>query len=262
MDLGTREAELQEPARPESTTGLPARIDEQTSAQVLARIGAVAAFIGAILLFVATMLHPSGSHPNHHHAAFTEYSADSLWVWSHLGQFLGFFALAVALGALASTFEPGRPAAWGRIGLIGTVALLALAAALQAVDGIALKIMVDRWAETTGEAQLVAFEAAFAVRQIEIGLASFLSLVSGLTMMVFGIAITLSDRYPMWLGGIALLGGLGTFAGGLAQATTGFSELAMTLSIPSGFVLLVWAIVVGVLMWRLAPKLACGESAR
>jgi hypothetical protein len=138
-------------------------------------------------------------------------------------------------------------------------ALIALAGALQAVDGIALKVMVDRWAAASGEAQSVAFETAYAVRQVEIGLASFLSLVSGLTMIVFGIAITISDRYPTWLGGLAVVGGLGAIAGGLAQATTGFSDLAMMLSMPSSAVLLVWAIIAGVLMWRLAPKLAYGE---
>lgn len=53
------------------------------------RLGAVAALGGAILLFVSTLLHPLDSDPNAPRAAFAEYAADSLWVWSHLGQFLG-----------------------------------------------------------------------------------------------------------------------------------------------------------------------------
>jgi hypothetical protein len=47
-----------------------------------------------------------------------------------------------------------------------------VAATLQAVDGVALKVTVDRWAAATGEARLLAYEAAHAVRQIEIGFAS------------------------------------------------------------------------------------------
>jgi hypothetical protein len=234
---------------------------EQTSTQVFARIGAGAAFLGALFLLISTFLHPSGSHPNEHHAAFAEYAADSFWIWSHLGQFLGFAGLAVALGALALTFEAGRPAAWGRVGLIGTLTLLAVAAVLQAVDGIALKVMVDHWAATTGDVQSAAFEATYAVRQVEIGLASFLSLVSGLTMLVFGVAIVLSKRYPTWLGGLALVGGLGAIAGGLAQAVGGFSDLAMALSMPASLVLIVWAITTGVLMWRLAPRLSSQTEA-
>ncbi len=116
--------------------------------------------------------------------------------------------------------------------------------------------MVDRWAAATGEARVLAYEAAFAVRQIEIGLASLLSLLLGFTLTVFGLAILLSARYPTWLGGIGLLGGLGTVAAGAAQAATGFSGFAMTLSMLTSSVLLIWAILAGILMWRLAPQLA------
>jgi hypothetical protein len=94
------------------------------------------------------------------------------------------------------------------------------------------------------------------VRQIEIGLAGLLSLVSGLTLAVFGLAMVLSTRYPAWLGGIGLLGGLGTVAAGAAQASAGFSSLAMTLSMPASSLLLAWAVLAGVYMWRLALRLA------
>ena len=223
--------------------------------QSLARLGSIAAVAGAILLFVSTLLHPLDSDPNNPPAAFAEYAADSLWVWSHLGQFLGVALLGIALVALATTFKPGRAAAWGHAGHVGAAAIIAVAAALQAVDGVALKVMVDRWAASTGEARVFAFEAAFAVRQIEIGLASLLSLLSGLTLIVFGISLVLSPRYPLWMGWLGLLGGLGLVATGAAQASTGFSDLAMTLSMLASSVFLIWAMLVGILMWRLAPRL-------
>ena len=72
------------------------------------------------------------------------------------------------------------------------------------------------------------------MRQIEIGLGSVLGLLFGFTMIVFGFAIVFSSRYPTWLGGIGLLGGLGMAAAGIAQAHTGFSDLAMTLSMAEG----------------------------
>ena len=77
----------------------------------------------------------------------------------------------------------------------------------------------------------------------------------GLTVSVFGISMLLSRRFPTWLGWLGLLGGLGTLAAGIAQAYTGFSPLAMMLSMPAGCVLLLWAIVVGAFLWRLAPAL-------
>ena len=227
----------------------------RSTSRSLARIGAVAALVGAPVLLVSTLLHPLGADPNDAPEAFAEYAADSLWVWTHLGQFLGFALLAAALVALASTFEQGRTAAWGRIGLAGTGAIIATAAALQAVDGIALKVMVDRWAATAGDTREIAYQTAFAVRQIEIGLASLLSLVSGFTVTVFGVALLVSRRYPGWLGALGLAGGLGTVAGGVAQASTGFSGLAMTLSMLASAVLLGWVLPAGVVMWRLAGRL-------
>jgi hypothetical protein len=236
--------------------------DERATSRSLARLGSVAALAGAALLFVSTLLHPLGSDPNDPPAAFAEYAADALWVWSHLGQFAGIAALATALVALAATLEPGRAAAWARIGVAGAAAIVAVAAALQAVDGVALKVLVDRWAAATGEARALAYEGAFAVRQVEIGLASLLSLVSGLTLSAFGVALLLSARYPTWLGWIGLLGAFGNVAAGAAQASTGFSGVAMNLSMSASLVLLLWTILTGVLMWRLAPRLASDGDAR
>ncbi len=93
---------------------------------------------------MSTFLHPLGSDPGDAPAAFAEYAADANYVWSHLGQFLGFFGLAIGLVAFAATFEPGRAAAWARMGSAGAVASMAVAAAFQAVDGVALKATVDR----------------------------------------------------------------------------------------------------------------------
>jgi hypothetical protein len=257
----TRISEAEDATTADELTARIAGGDERATSRSLARLGAVAALAGAALLSVSTLLHPLGSDPNDPQAAFAEYAADSFWVWSHLGQFVGFAVVGMALVALAATLEPGRAAAWARIGLAGAVATIAVAAALQAVDGVALKAMVDRWVAATGESRVLAFEAAFAVRQIEIGLASLLSLVSGFTLSVFGVAILYSTRYPTWLGGIGLLGGLGTVAAGAAQASTGFSGLAMTLSMLASSVLLIWAILAGILMWRLAPRLASDSDA-
>ncbi len=69
----------------------------------MSRIGAIAAISGAVLLFIATLLHPMSADPNDPAAAFVEYAADRLWVASHLGQFLGVALLCVALIALSET---------------------------------------------------------------------------------------------------------------------------------------------------------------
>ncbi|MPZ93161.1 MAG: DUF4386 family protein [Actinobacteria bacterium] len=135
--------------------------------------------------------------------------------------------------------EPGKVRERGRRSeVVGVTASIAVAAALQAVDGIALKTMVDRWAAAIGQEQRIAFEAALAVRQIEIGLASLVSILFGLTWSLYGMAVLRSSRYPGWLGAGGLAGGLGTVIGGIVQATTGFSAPAMTISMATSSLLL------------------------
>ena len=114
-----------------------------------------------------------------------------------------------------------RAEAWGIVGRAGAVVTVAMAAALQAVDGIALKKMVDRWVAAAPADQAVAFESAFAVRQIEIGMASLFSLVFGLTAAVFGVSLLFGGH--RWLGWWAILGAVGVVGAAVAQAFTGFS---------------------------------------
>ena len=85
-----------------------------TSQTSLNRIGAVGAIAGAILLLVATSLHPLEADPNDPEAAFAEYAADELWVATHLGQFFAIVAIAVGLIALSDTLRQGRAEAWAR----------------------------------------------------------------------------------------------------------------------------------------------------
>ena len=221
-----------------------------SSDRQLLRVGAVAAMLGPLVLFVSTLMHPLEADPNDAVAAFTEYAADRLWVGTHLGQFLGVAMIVAALVLLSRSLEAGKAAAWSRIGLGGAIATLAATAVLQAVDGVALKFLVDRWAAAPPEQQPAIFEAAFGVRQVEIGLASLTSLLFGITVTIYGVAMILSPIYPGWVGFLAILGGLGTSAGAVVLAYTGFSESMMMINMPANLLLLVWMIVVGGLMWR------------
>ncbi len=216
------------------------------------QMGSVTAIAGVLTLFVGTLLHPANADPNDPLAAFTEYAADRPWVASHIMQLFGIILIVVALVLLSRRMATGSGARWAAVGVAGAVAGLAVAAALQAVDGIALKMMVDRWAAASAADKGMLFLAAFAVRQIEIGLASMFSLLMGMTATIYGVAL-LSDRiFPKWLGGLAILGGLPIAVAGMVMAYTGFSDSAMTLNLVGSSLLLVWMLFVGVWMWRAA----------
>lgn len=216
---------------------------------------AITAIAGALTLLGGTLLHPAGADPNNPLAAFAEYAADHNWVASHLLQLLGMTLIVAALVFLTRLLAQGAGASWAEVGAVGAGASLAVAAVLQAVDGIALKVMVDRWAAATAAAgadKELLFMGAFAVRQVEIGLASILSLMMGITVLIYGVAFLYDQRFAKWLGWLAMLGGVALAAAGIASAYTGFSDVAMTTNMASSLLLLVWLIVVGGVVWRLA----------
>jgi len=212
------------------------------------------AVAGSLLLFLGTYLHPLEADPNEAAAAFSEYAADRLWVASHLTQLAGVVVMVAALLCLTRQLEARGDAGWARVAAGGAIASLAVTAALQAVDGVALKIMVDTWAAAPAAQKDAAFYAAFAVRQVEIGLASMLSLLLGLTATVYGGALLIDYTYPRWLGGLAIGGGMPTMVAGIVMAYTGFSGLAMAINMPASALLLMWMLALGVSMWRLAER--------
>jgi len=205
---------------------------------------------GALLLFVGTYLHPMSADPNVPLAAFTEYAASDHWVTIHLMQLFGVVLIATALVLLSRKMSDGPAAEWATLGAAGAIASVAIAAALQAVDGVALKFMVDAWAVTPDPAKGAMFDAAFAVRQIEVGLASMTSLMFGITAAIYGFALLIDGRLPKWIGAVAIAGGLPTAIAGVVMAHTGFSNAAMLVGMPSNSVLIIWMLVLGIYGWR------------
>jgi hypothetical protein len=216
----------------------------------LARIGGISAIAGVVLLFTATMLHPMDALPSDAPAAFAEYALDPFWVASHLGQLLGVVLIATGFVALSWRLRAGHGGAWALLAGLATIASVSLAGALQAVDGVALKFAVDRWWASVEAARAAAFEAAYAVRQVEVGLASLVEIFFGLTVLLYGIALILSAVGSNWLGVFGGIAGTVTLISGIVKAHTGFSETGMATSMPSSLLVLVWSICVGVFLLR------------
>ncbi len=214
------------------------------------RIGGACAIAGSLLLLLGTYLHPMPADPNDALTAFTEYAADRLWVASHLTQLAGVGLILAALMLLAQQLETESGVGLSRIAAGGAIASLAVATALQAVDGVALKAMVDAWAAAPATQREVAFHAAFAVRQVEVGLASTLSLLFGLTVITYGVALLGNHTYPKWTGVIAIGGGVPMAVAGVVMAYAGFSATAMAINMPASSILLIWMLTLGFLMWR------------
>lgn len=220
------------------------------SQRFLPRLSALSVWLGAVLLLVGTLMHPAHADPNHALDAFTEYAADQHWIASHLAQLFGLLLLTIALALLTRLFTNDMAMTLARVGGVCANVGISTAAALQAVDGIALKTMSVYWANAPAAEQPALFAATLGVRQIEIGLASILSMIFGLALVAYGAALLAEHRLPQWFVWIGIVAGLCTTLAGVVMAYTGFSEPAMLINMPANLTLLVWAVGLGIWLWR------------
>ncbi|WJN59520.1 hypothetical protein [Pseudomonas sp. SO81] len=214
------------------------------------RLGAVAALLGAVLLMLGTILHPMQAPPWDAAAAFAEYAADHHWLSSHLIQLLGVLLGVLALLALAWRLRDGKAGVWALSGAACAVASLALAFALQAVDGVALKLMVDQWARAEEPLRSQLFAATFGVRQIEAGLAALFGLSFATSLLFYAPALWLSRPAPRGLALGVLLAGGANLLSALLQGHDGFSERAMNWSMPASLLALLWFLWLALWLWR------------
>ena len=213
-------------------------------------LGPASSVIGVILLFVGTMLHPMHADPNNPAAAFSEYARDDYWVTSHLMQLAGVVAIVIGLILFANKLDVKGDSGLVKIAVSGAVTSMVLAAALQAVDGIALKAMVDAWASAATADKQSLFHSALAVRHIEIGFASMFCLVIGFTAVMYSAAVYTEERYPKWIAYLGAVGGMATAGAGAVIAYTGFSGLSMLINMPANMLLLVWVLVLAIYQCR------------
>jgi len=153
-----------------------------------------------------------------------------------------------------------RQDAWVRATTACGAASLALAASVQAVDGVALKAIVDRWALAAPEDKPPLFAAALAVRQIEIGFDALLGLAVGGTLVVFGFTLLAATGTSRWQGMLAAVIGVASGVAGVLIGLGGYSSAAMLATTVSGGLAIVWMVTVGVWAWRLAPAASQAEA--
>jgi uncharacterized membrane protein len=218
--------------------------------QLTSRIGAVLFLLGLVVLIISTQLHPAHENPMDNPAVFREYAQSDLWITVHLGQFAGFLLIIGGLVGLyfSIAIRPNAAAAVARFGLAAAITTGASFTILQAVDGIALKRAVDAWAGAPPDQQMAAFAAAEAIRWIEIGVNSLSFSLVGLTLVLYGVALALSEVYPRWTGWLAVAAGIAHLICGVGVSYQGFVASAVALI---GLALLaLWTVVVPILMWR------------
>ncbi|MDQ1533611.1 MAG: hypothetical protein QOF28_1372 [Actinomycetota bacterium] len=206
---------------------------------------------GELLALVAGFFHPTSAHPNDHTVTFAKYAASDDWLAVHIGQFAGVIMVLAGLVVLYRALAQTRLVdTLALVAVSGAVATAALVALVNAVDGVMLKQAVDTWANTVGPNKVLAFHDAETARWLEWGANSFASLLEGVTIALFGLAIARTALVPRWLGWAAVIAGIDYLVVGALIGHDGFSDTVPAVSVTGDLLLLIVAIGIAVTAWR------------
>lgn len=116
------------------------------------RVSAIVLFLGELLFGIAGYLHPAHEPANNHAAVFAEYASSTNWTLVHLGQFAGMLVIIAGLLVLfrALNVRMGMAGLAAQGAAVSAVVTLSLYGILQAIDGVALKQVVDALGKCTG----------------------------------------------------------------------------------------------------------------
>ena len=105
-----------------------------------------------------------------------------------------------------------------------------MTAVLQAVDGVALKAIVDMWAHASAADR----SALFAAVQVEIGMDAVFSLGLAMTTLAFAVVLWEARRAGRVLAGVSLATAATAAVAGVLFGLQGFSATAMNAGMASG----------------------------
>lgn len=182
--------------------------------------------LGGFLFFAAVTMafHPKHDE-NNHPVIFDKYDHSDAWVAIHIAQFVG---VLIALGGFLVLHRfletRGKDILLARLAFGATIATAAVWAALQAVDGTALKETVEAWAAASGPEKAARFGDAETVRWTEWGLQSYFRLLMGITFILYGTAAYRSGVIARWAGATGIAAGAAYLSIGIAVGHTGLDK--------------------------------------
>jgi hypothetical protein len=181
--------------------------------------------------------------------------ADSaIWVPVHLAIVFGIVLMVGGLVAIRHSLREGLAGELARFGLVAAVIGATVGLVLVILDGVAARQLAQEWKAAAPEARDLALGLVQANETINFALASLFNLVfASATFMLFGLAVAVSDRYPRWLGWVAVAAGTLSMVAGVIQASIGEpSDASRLLTIIGPTLITLWLLNMGILLMRMA----------
>jgi hypothetical protein len=176
----------------------------------------------------------------------------SIWAGFHDVVMAAFLLFVGGLLALYRSIRGEPGATLARLGFAATLVGVAILSVSEGISGGgAMKGLADAWAAAADKA--APFAVAEAVVLVSFDIFSWgIVVFYGVAFILFGLAIALTDLYPKWLGWVAVVGGVGNALMGIVLFYQGWSQVTDAVWSPFAFVVTLWLLVMGVLMWRKA----------
>jgi hypothetical protein len=138
----------------------------------------------------------------------------------------------------------------GRLGILAAAVALALYAALQAVDGVALKHAVDAWAAADGPDKAQRFATAEGVRWLEWGMRSYQSFLLGAALLLLGAVVAALRPVSRMIGWFMIVSGAAYLAQGVIIGELGFAAANSLPTLVGIIATVIWTIWLAVSAWR------------
>jgi hypothetical protein len=215
------------------------------------RTGGVAAVVGALLGMVGNLVHPVTPIDDREGVARVIAESGN-WVPVHLAIVFGIVLMLGGLVGIHRSIREGVAGVLSRFGLIAAVTGATIGLVLVILDGVAARQLAREWAASPPGERDIALGLVHANETINLALASLFNFVfAAVTFLLFGLAVVLSDRYPTWLGWVAILAGVLSSIAGTVQAYVGEpTGASRILTIIGPTVITLWLLLMGILLYR------------
>lgn len=206
---------------------------------------------GALTTVVAGAVHPKGSSDvGTLEEWLTRVGDSSVWVLDHYLLALAAVLVLVVAVAIADSYPEEQAARWGRFALATMVVAAGLTILAFLVDGPVLKETAERWQEQPEDAANLG--AARAITDIGFILVAGFQLVTGLALLLFGVAGLMTSVHSRWHAWLALVAGAAAVIPASAHYLAGASTWSVNFVYVSSGLFSLWIFVMGYGLWRRA----------
>jgi hypothetical protein len=216
--------------------------------------------VGSILIMVFRLLHGDLPAEQGGAASLSYVASYPMYPLAHLGDVFGFLVFAAGLVALSDALTQQGAWAVGRLGMVSVLVGAIVHITEFSIDGYAMTSLAHKWAVASPvERPNLEFAAEVALTILGGPAAVSLSVVWGSTLALYGLAVK-QEGYSIWLGWTGIVLGAIIFSMAITQYLAPNIYPGVLLYGGGMFAAHLWAIGLGIAMWRRAGTVGAAKA--